>query len=91
MRIYSWREIITLLEKADNLGLYLGINSPLEKLTLGELDLLLNGKDEYGNTTGGKSVALCTDFSRGWSSRRTGHASRSVRLSKQAAGRLGGR
>jgi hypothetical protein len=78
MRIYHWNEIIALLERADNLGLYLGINSPLEKLTLEEVDLLLNGKVEHGNTTGGKGVVVCTGVPRSWSSWRTGHASRSI-------------
>jgi hypothetical protein len=41
-RIYSLDKVYGLLEEAQRRGMDLGANSPLEKLTVGELDAMLN-------------------------------------------------
>jgi hypothetical protein len=40
---YAMPEIIALLDKAKDLGYDLGPNSPLERLTLKQFDLLVHG------------------------------------------------
>jgi hypothetical protein len=41
-RLYSEEEVIDLLAKAETIGLSLEAGSDLEKLTVGELDRLIN-------------------------------------------------
>jgi len=43
-RLYSEEEVIELLEKAEAIGLNLDAGSPLEKMTVADLDRLINVK-----------------------------------------------
>jgi hypothetical protein len=45
--LYSIEDIYGLLKQAAGRGISLGCDSPLEHLTLGELDTMLNGRPRY--------------------------------------------
>lgn len=46
-RLYRTEEVCDLLEQAAGRGISLDKGSPLEHLTIGELDAMLNGRSRY--------------------------------------------